>query len=482
MQEIDLFGKDLKAISPIVSSMAHINCHYIVDPALERGKVLMGFHGSEKFTYLGAEKIRAIYSTQNRTGGVYAVVGNQVFKIIRGGGSLLIGTIETTDTPIQMADSGIELMIVDGVAGYIIKLDVEAKANEAETLTKITDEDFPPNPIGVIYNTGRFLAIFLASGRFYGSNIFDGLSWEGLNFATAETYADNIVAITNGNFGTFYLMGNQTIEIWYNDGGPQFPYSLMSGGVLNYGTSASLDTNPDSHIVRLGEEIIFLGNSHAEGKNFYSIRGQAVTNITNAEMSEVIRKLDLPDFHVAVGYNVNSSPIYQVTFHENGKSYFYDGKTGLWGERKTRGMPGHIYELGVYGYEDQLFTSSVDGTIYRLNPDGLKDDIYFQDFEFIGRHTSVGEERFTVDAIQFKMEVGLGKNDDYNQAPVATLSYSKDGGFTWTPEIFGKMGKLGQYLIRLIWRRLGTARDIVFRLKITDLVERRIISAFINLR
>jgi hypothetical protein len=478
MQEIDLFGQDLKAISPIVSSMSHVNCHYIVDPSLERGRILIGFHGSEKLTSLGSQKIRAIYNTSNGQG-VYAVSGNEVFKIIIGGNFIRVGVIETTDTPVQMADSGRELMIVDSVNGYILdisqpEIDVLAVPTE---IIKITDEDFPEKPRSVIFNTGRFLVSSLGSGRFYGSDIFDGKSWQGLNFATAETYPDNITSLVNGNFGTFYLIGSQTIEIWYNDGGPDFPYSLMSGGVLNYGSVVE-----HTAIIRLGEDVIFLGTSQAEGKNFYLISGQSVRNITNPEMSDIIRKLRFPDLYKAIGYNVNSSPIFQVTFTENNKSYFYDGKTGLWGERKSRGIEGHIFELGTYAYGQQFFTSRLDGTIFKLNSLVIKDGEYFQDLEFIGRHTSTGEERFTVDAIQFKMEVGQGKLDDYNQAPVATLSYSKDGGFTWTPEIFGKMGKVGEYLIRLIWRRLGTARDIVFRLKITDLVERKIISAFINLR
>ena len=473
MREVDLFGTDLRAISPIVSSMRLINCHYIVDPSLEKGRVLVSFHGSEKFAYLGSEKIRSIYTTSNGEG-VYVITGNKVYKLSKGGVFNFIGNIETTDTFIQMADSGQELIIVDSSGGYIVDI---TKPVEQQTLVKITDPDFPPEPTGVIFNTGRFLVTSVTNARFYGSDIYDGLSWDGLNFASAETYPDNIVAIVNGNFGTFYLMGTATTEIWYNTGGADFPYALMSGGVLNYGCTLS----PDS-IIRLGEEIIFLGNSQAEGKAFYSISGQQVRNITNPEMYEVLRNIRFPDFHKAVGYSDNGIPIFQVTFKETGKTYFYDARIGMWGERISRGLKGHVYELGTYSYGQQFFTSSEDGTVFKLNPLITKDGDYFQDLEFIGRHTSIGEERFVVDAIQFKMEVGQGKINDYNQAPIAVLSYSKDGGWTWTPEIFGSMGKIGDYLIRLIWRRLGTCRDIVFKLKITDRVERRIISAFMLIR
>ena len=47
--------------------------------------------------------------------------------------------------------------------------------------------------------------------------------------------------------------------------------------------------------------------------------------------------------------------------------------------------------------------------------------------------------------------------------PQVSLSWSDDGGHTFTPERAVSMGKLGQYLRRCIWRRLGQSRDRVFR-------------------
>jgi len=47
----------------------------------------------------------------------------------------------------------------------------------------------------------------------------------------------------------------------------------------------------------------------------------------------------------------------------------------------------------------------------------------------------------------------------------AELSYSNDGGKTWGNWIARSVGKVGEYFPRLLWTRLGMARDRVWRLR-----------------
>jgi hypothetical protein len=49
---------------------------------------------------------------------------------------------------------------------------------------------------------------------------------------------------------------------------------------------------------------------------------------------------------------------------------------------------------------------------------------------------------------------------------------SRDGGRTWGAEQMVAIGKVGKYTERPELRRLGTARDFVFKLRITDPVKR----------
>jgi hypothetical protein len=47
----------------------------------------------------------------------------------------------------------------------------------------------------------------------------------------------------------------------------------------------------------------------------------------------------------------------------------------------------------------------------------------------------------------------------------AELSYSNDGGKTFGTPILRSLGKVGEYFSRVLWTRLGSARDRVWRLR-----------------
>ena len=61
--------------------------------------------------------------------------------------------------------------------------------------------------------------------------------------------------------------------------------------------------------------------------------------------------------------------------------------------------------------------------------------------------------------------------------PQAMLRWSSDGGSTWSREYWVSIGQQGKYRNRAIWRRLGTARDRVFEVVVTDPVKAVIVSS-----
>lgn len=64
--------------------------------------------------------------------------------------------------------------------------------------------------------------------------------------------------------------------------------------------------------------------------------------------------------------------------------------------------------------------------------------------------------------------------------PKICLSYSDDGGSSWSPERIISMGKIGDRRKRCIWRRLGQARDRVYRVVCSEPVKFSIIGAEIT--
>lgn len=67
--------------------------------------------------------------------------------------------------------------------------------------------------------------------------------------------------------------------------------------------------------------------------------------------------------------------------------------------------------------------------------------------------------------------------DFQGRDPQIMLDWSDDKGKTWSTEITASMGKIGEYGTRVIFRRLGSSRDRIFRVSISDPVKRVITSA-----
>lgn len=66
---------------------------------------------------------------------------------------------------------------------------------------------------------------------------------------------------------------------------------------------------------------------------------------------------------------------------------------------------------------------------------------------------------------------------DQSRAPQVCMRYSKDWGHTWSNEHWKGIGKAGEFLKRVIWRRLGWSWDRVYEISMTDPVPWRIIDA-----
>lgn len=69
---------------------------------------------------------------------------------------------------------------------------------------------------------------------------------------------------------------------------------------------------------------------------------------------------------------------------------------------------------------------------------------------------------------------------DSGSDPQIMLQVSKDGGHTWGNELWRSLGAQGQYSRRVTWKRLGIAKDWVFRFRVSDPVKVVIMNAAAN--
>lgn len=75
---------------------------------------------------------------------------------------------------------------------------------------------------------------------------------------------------------------------------------------------------------------------------------------------------------------------------------------------------------------------------------------------------------------------GSGTDDNNTLNPQVILQMSNDGGKTWGNELYAQIGAIGRYTTRARWHRLGSARDKVFRIIISDPVQVELLSAHLD--
>ena len=158
--------------------------------------------------------------------GAFVVSGLELYEINSDGTGTLRGTLSTATSRVSMAENGTQLMIVDGQYGYIYNMDTNVFA-------QITDSDFPVCAT-VTYQDGYFIVPETGTPNFYISALYNGLSWDALDFSNAMANPDNLVSVTSDN-GMLWMHGDISTEVFQNTGAAAFPFERVPGAIINSG-------------------------------------------------------------------------------------------------------------------------------------------------------------------------------------------------------------------------------------------------------
>lgn len=457
--------------NPGLAAQDVINLYPEFVPGNDKAKiVLRGTPGVNLFAELADVEgpIRCIYSTvENRA---FAVKANTLLEFFSNGTSVVRGTIETYFGAVEIADNGEaavlagnQLCIVDGSKGYIYDL-------IADTLTEITDGDFPSNPTHVKFASTYFIVTEGGTNRIHISEPFDGLTWDA-NFGTADGYPDSVtnIAITNLNIWVF---GKASTEIWNNAGIAGFPYESIPNVSQAIGlySSRSLST--------INDLVFFLGGNTQGIIKVYMGAGTQTKPISDIFIEQTFQSYAGLSDTVGWTYQDSGHIFYVLNFLQANKTWVYDVTTERWHQR-SRGFDRWPYDYFVFSFGKNLVANFADGQIYQLNNQVYTDAGATIIRQRTAPHLSDDDSNNWLFFDRFELEAKFG-NVPQGLAPKVMLQYSSDGGFNWGPWLIKEMGAVGQYSKIVDWNRLGRARSMVFRIRITDPVEVFILGAWID--
>ena len=462
---MNLFGIGQAGKSSNVTAQERQNCYIEVQPGDDRSTVaIYGTPGLSLFTSFGDTPIRGIHP---RGDFIYIVHRGTFYEINNAGVKTARGTIGTTSGKVYMSNNGTQLMLTDGTLGYIYNFNTLVFA-------QITDVDYP-GAVTTTWMDGYFIINPPNGQRFYISAINDGLSWNALDFASAESNPDNLVAVVTDN-SNLYLFGDVSTEFWSNTGAQDFPYARISGGATEWGC-ASRDS-----IVKFDNALVFLAKNRMGQVIVAKMNGYTPMKLSTAELDYIINNYPTVGDASSFSYLIGGHPMLQINFPSAGESWLYDGLSNCWSKLKSYGITRHRAEMGCNYLNRTIVTDYSSGNLYTLDPDQYTDNGDPIEFELISRHISADDNRIIIDALQLDIESGVGLVSGQGSNPQIMMSVSKDGGHEYGVEQWVAFGAMGMYKYRAIWRMLGQSRDWCFKFRITDPVKKVIFGSVIKSR
>jgi hypothetical protein len=427
---------------------------------------LIGTPGLRLLTTLENGPIRGSYRASN--GLLYVVSGEGLYYVNSSFTGIKIGDLETSTGVVDFADNGTTLVIVDGPNGYHHTLG-------SLSLTQYGDASWlGSSKVG--YIDSYFMFNDPNTGVFYHSNL-NSTVIDALDFANAEGAPDNIVS-TLINHREVWLFGEDSIEVWYNSGAADFPFERVSGGFIEFGCAAA-------HSVAKIEKMNFWLGRNKEGHGIvYAAQGLAPQRISTHAVELAIQSYgDISDA-TAWTYQENGHSFYVLNFTSANTSWVYDLSTRLWHERAYLNggdYKRHRANCHSFAYNTHIVGDYENGNLYALESNYYTDNGQELRRMRIAPHMSNDLKRIQYHSFQLDAEVGVGSiEESQGNDPEVILQFSNDGGFTWSNEKRTKLGKIGNYLTRVMWRRLGIARDRVFKVVISDPVKIALIGAHIE--
>ena len=461
MAKLPLSQGAYEARSPIANSQVCINLYPEPNPKDAPFPVTHypspGLSVLSDFTGTFTGPCHGLYNCSD--GSIIAVLGRTVISYLGPGvNPVVLGTLQpdTTGLPVSICDNGTTVVLVDGSPnGYMVPL---TSTNTPGSLVQIADPAFYGSP------RVDFIDTFLVftqpgTGNFYTTTSNVVTPFDPLYFAAKEGWNDLLVTAVCLH-DNIWLLGNVTTEIWFNAGSAAFPFARMPNSILQQGCVSSAGAV-------VADNAVYWISQDRWGRNM-CMRGEGYSarRISTFAVEDEWSKYPTLSDAVGMAFQLGGHESVCWFFSQGNAWWVYDASTQLWHKRTYDGLvdpwlPYCMAGLGsVFGVHDLNLVIAGDRTAPRILQ--VSRDNYTDDGVAIPRQRSwahvqaddgqrIAHTRFSASF------AGASLSPDTLQ-----LDWSDDAGQTYGTPVAQTVNNQtdGQYQ----WRRLGYARDRVYRL------------------
>lgn len=390
---------------------------------------------------------------------LYVATNTNLYKLNDNGSYVDLGALTLNDS-VQSAENGTHLVFVDGVSGYAY--------SKADGLQQFSGDGWYPSDT-VTQQDGYFIFVRKGTQEFFISQLLS-VVFDPSDYASAEANTDILLASLSDH-RELWNFGSASIEVWYNSGNADFPFERLQGASIEKGVSAI------GSIAKVDNSIVWIGDDRI----IYRASGYIPVRISTNAVEFDIRDGVISDA-TSYSYTDEGHTFYVLTFPTKNKTWCYDFSTGLWHERSSSIFGRQIPSCYEYCYNKHFVGDFNSGNVYMLDMNALTDNDDPIIRTAISPVIQASRNRMIIDSLEINIQAGVGTVSGQGEDPQAMLQWSNDNGKNWSNEHWRKMGKLGKYLTRIKWNRLGMFRQRIFKLVISDPVDVVIIEAVMEAR
>jgi hypothetical protein len=422
-------------------------------------------------------RVRALFEENGRC---FAVIGDTFCEVFVDGtitdyGTVLEAAAGTPATITSNGDGGGDLFIASGDHGYAFDL-----------ATNVLTEVLIRGCASADAVDGFITALDTSDSTLQSSSLYDASDFPATFIEQRSTAPDPWLTHRVLN-RLIYLFGERSTDIYYNAGLAAFPFAKHTAGAFQWGVAAV------HSVAVVNQALIWLARSGDDIGAVVVAQGSSAQEISTPALRAVIdgyrRTVGITDA-IGESFALLGHTFYVLTFPAADATWVYDVTTKTWvewlswvsAEGRYAAWRPHWHSIA---FGKHLVGDRLTGDIYELDPTTNRDA--GETIRGLRQPPALYADsaRITIDELEIQVETGIGpiQTDPTEPAPVIVLNYSKDRGRTWRQASSPKsVGVTGDYNRRVIWNRLGTARQFGFQVICSDNYPYRLFGALLSPR
>lgn len=463
-----------------INSSQIINAYAIPTSATVEKECWVPASGYEIPQIVGTGDVRAQFVFRDIQ---YLVSGDEIYSRDSAGVLALLGPISAISGYVGITANEKQVIFVSGGNAYLW-----------DTVTAIFAPvvfGFTITPADVTMLDNYFIIPDEGQQKFYVSALNNGAVWNVLDFAIFQSNPDVLVAVHTLK-RRLYLFGRESIETWYDAGAPVFPFRRDNNALFEHGCVAP------ATIQEGFEVMLYLARNKDGTSGVMLVQGVSQPKkISSLALDYFLQNLSSPSDSSAILYKENGLTFYQLNFYADNATFLYVLETGRWSQLSLPNGDGnqiisHSYYINKH-YVGIAETNSIfefSSRFFTYNQQLIRFILISSQF------FDTTNNRIRLDRLRLELTTGMPSVTlpiqyespqvdsliKSNQAPEAILSISRDGGRTFGNGRRESLGKYGDFLRMVTWRRLGAQRGrrIVIKIEIPYKIPFVVTGAFLH--